>query len=81
MPTYRYEVLGSATQDQTWVVTGFSKTENQGDFALVPDMALRDAFFQLTQGKAVYGKPGIGCSGPYRIHRLIIEEVPHGKAN
>ena len=71
---YSYQVSGTASQGQTWEATGTAETENLGDFMLVPEMAMRDAFMQMTQGKAVYGKPGVGCSGPYRITRLVIEE-------
>ena len=70
-----YAVSGSAVDGQTWEAIGKVVTEKSGDFALVPDMAMRAAFLQLTQGKAIYGKPGIGCRGPYHITRLIVEEV------
>jgi hypothetical protein len=71
---YSWQVCGTASQGQTWEATGTAETEKLGDFMMVPDRAMRDAFTQLTQGKAVYGKPGVGCSGPYRVTRLLIEE-------
>jgi len=74
MIKFAYEVSGCAADDQTWTVRG-TTTANRGDFALVPNVAMRETFAQLTNGKAIYGKPGIGCKGPYRINRLLIEEV------
>jgi len=31
----------------------------------------------LTSGKAVFGSPGIGCQGPYKMRSLLIETT-HG---
>ena len=74
MIKYTFEVSGYAADNQTWTITG-ETTGNRGDFPLIPSIAMREAFAQLTNGKAVYGKPGIGCNGPYRISRMLIEEV------
>jgi hypothetical protein len=41
------------------------------------DYAMNQTFSQLTNGKAVYGKPGIGCHGPYDIHSVLIEQEKH----
>ena len=41
------------------------------------DAAMRDSFQQITQGKAVFGNPGVGCRGPYKINRFLIESVTH----
>ena len=72
---YKYEIHGSAAHGQTWGVTGVVETQEQGDFMLTPNLAMRDAFGQLTQGKAVYGHPGVGCVGPYRVTRMVIEKL------
>jgi hypothetical protein len=37
--------------------------------------AMEETFRQLTNGRAVYGEPGVGCRGPYGIRSLLIEEV------
>lgn len=77
MPLYKYEVRGEGRAiagPNTWLVSGHVTTERQGDFALVPDQAMHAAFTALTEGRAVYGHPGAGCRGPYRIKRLLIEE-------
>lgn len=72
---YAYTVSGRAANDQTWEVSGEVSTDNPGAFKLMIDAALRASFETLTQGKAVHGKPGVGCSGPYQITALTIKEV------
>jgi hypothetical protein len=77
VPLYRYEMHGRAAHDQTWVVTGEVETRNAGEFLKAPQAALADAFVQLTNGNAIFGLPGVGCVGPYRIVKLTIEELHH----
>jgi hypothetical protein len=36
---------------------------------------MSEIFQQLTEGKAVYGQPGVGCKGPYTIKKIVIEEA------
>ena len=71
---YSYEIKGKAANGQTWTVNGYLNTIKQGDFYLAPHMAIKDAFEKLTDGKAVYGQPGVGCNGPYEFTRLLIEK-------
>jgi hypothetical protein len=76
---FNYTVVGGAAHDnviggQTWTVEGVLEA-TMGDFMDLSERAMRAAFEQLTQGKAVYGKPGVGCRGPYRIILLKIEEA------
>lgn len=75
MPKYRYEMHGAAAEHQTWSCNGDVEVANYGAFLDVPGLATKDAFEQLTQGKAIFGLPGVGCKGPYRITKLTIEEV------
>jgi len=70
---YNYSLEGTAADGQTWFASGVVTTELEGDFPNALEDAQRKAFHQLTQGKAVYGKPGVGCRGPYRITKLIVE--------
>jgi hypothetical protein len=73
---YHYLVEGTAAATgQTWAASGIVATEQAGDFALVPTHALREAFEQLTSGKAIFGFPGVSCIGPYAITRLLVEKV------
>jgi hypothetical protein len=75
MITYTYTVAGTAADEQTWEITG-SIEATQGNFPLVFNHAMKETFTGLTNGKAIYGNPGIGCSGPYEIVRLVIEAQP-----
>jgi hypothetical protein len=74
---YQYHLEGGAAGEQTWSASGIIQIEKAGDFAEVPDRAIRETFLKLTTGKAVYGRPGVGCKGPYSIKRLVIEEESH----
>lgn len=72
MITYTYTIEGRAADDQTWTVVGAVETEREGDFMNAVNIAMREGFMELTRGKAVYGRPGEGCRGPYQISRLEI---------
>jgi hypothetical protein len=73
---YRYEIDGTGANDQTWACTGHVTIDRPAEFAGVPDIAMRSAFMELTEGKAVYGEPGKGCVGPYEVTRMLIERMP-----
>jgi hypothetical protein len=66
---WRYEVEGSAADDQTFTVTGEVHCEFHETFEKV----MRECFQKLTRGEAVYGHPGVGCSGPYGVNKVVIE--------
>ena len=72
-----YTISGSAADGQTWETKGDVEVPAE-HFPEVANIALAETFATLTQGKAVYGKPGVGCNGPYRIRRMVIEE-PFGE--
>jgi hypothetical protein len=69
---YSYTVRGRAAGGQTWTVSAAVTTAQEGDFPHAMLEALRETFHLLTQGKAVYGQPGVGCHGPYTIDRFEI---------
>lgn len=71
--SWNYEVKGSGADGQTWEITGNVVC----DFINIHPTVMRDTFGKLTEGKAVFGKPGVGCEGPYDIHRVLIEQVRH----
>ena len=75
MMQYRYSVAGRAAGEQTWEAKGVVEIDRPGDFPDVMQQAMTDSYRQLTQGKAIYGKPGLGCNGPYTITRMLIEEM------
>lgn len=61
-----FRISGTAADGQTW------KTEGTvlGDFPACLNRAMHAAFEQLTGGKAVFGHPGLGCRGPYKISKF-----------
>lgn len=75
MITYRFTMDGTAADGQTWRTNGEVSAEQAGDFPLLLEQAQRDSFMQLTRGKAVFGKPGVGCRGPYSIKKFLFELV------
>ncbi len=68
---YQFTIIGTAANGQTWRTTGKVSCEFNACF----DTAMRASFEQLTGGKAVFGKPGVGCSGPYDITSILIQQV------
>lgn len=68
----KYTVEGTAADGQKWKAEG--EVADRLDWVLLADEALRAAFQQVTGGKAVFGKPGIGCRGPYKITRVEVKE-------
>lgn len=68
---YQFTIKGTAANGQTWTASGSVHTDN--GLMKAADMALGQAFRQLTQGKAVYGKPGVGCRGPYQVDAFLLE--------
>lgn len=70
--SYRYSVIGSGAEGATFETSGTVMCELIEAFPL----AMQETFRQLTNGRAVYGNPGIGCRGPYDIHRVTIDQVP-----
>lgn len=73
--TYHYVVDGTDATGQKWQVTGYVDTFPGGVFRKVPEVAEAEMFVQLTQGKAVFGHPGLMCKGPYRVRKFVIEEL------
>lgn len=68
---YNYEISGTDANGNEWATTGVVNCE----FVDVFRSATGDAFFKLTRGKAVYGKPGVGCRGPYQVHLVRLTEA------
>jgi len=73
MITFTYTLEGMARNDQTWSVSGEITVDREGEFSRAMLEAQADAFRKLTGGRAVYGRPGETCAGPYRFSRLVIE--------
>lgn len=74
MIRYRYSVSGEAARGQTWSVAGIIEREQAGMFGALPELVMRETFLKLTEGQAVFGHPGLGCIGPYRVTDFTIQE-------
>jgi len=74
MITYGYEVGGTAAGGQTWTVRGSVTVASAGMFHQALELIQGEAFQKLANGKAVFGNPGIGCRGPYRYTRFVVQE-------
>ena len=68
---FRFVVEGSARDGQTWSVSG---DINAASAVRAFEQVASKAFRELTEGRAVYGKPGT-CQGPYDITLMKIERV------
>ena len=68
--TYTFVIEGLSDSDkQVWQTKGKVHCE----FRESLDVAMKQSFYQLTTGKAVYGNPGAGgCRGPYTVTMLSI---------
>jgi hypothetical protein len=63
---WSYEVQGTAADGQTWTIDGAVIC----DFTVLQGEVGIDVFEKLTQGKAVFGYPGLGCRGPYKVTKM-----------
>jgi len=73
---YRYTINGTGAGGTTWRTEGQVEIDKAGLFGNVPHEAMMASFNQLTQGKAIYGNPGVGCRGPYDVTSMLIEKLP-----
>ena len=71
---WKYEVTGNAAGGQSWNTSGTVESEA----AEVWSRVLIQTFHALTHGKAIYGKPGLGCKGPYDIKTVRVEQIDGG---
>lgn len=73
LETFRFKFEGLTAGGNPWHTEG----KIDGDMAnpLIFRTAMGASFQQLTSGRAVFGKPGLGCQGPYKITRFTLEKV------
>ena len=69
---YDYEIQGTGANGQTWVAAGVVECEWPDVFQQIMMLT----FETLTKGKAQYGHPGVGCSGPYDVTGMKVEQQP-----
>jgi hypothetical protein len=68
---WTYEVKGTTGDGVSWQHSGSLEAKQQEIYERV----MVASFHALTTGKAVYGRPGLGCKGPYDITFLKLEAV------
>lgn len=70
--TYKYKVEGLTGSGNTWATEGTV----DGDIALAESfhkLVMRDSFEKLVTGRAIFGRPGAGCLGPYKVLKYTVE--------
>ena len=70
---WKWTVEGAAADDQAFICSGDLTADIAVDGAKFIESALRGTFAQLTHSKAVFGRPGVGCRGPYTTTRVVFE--------
>lgn len=76
MARFSYEIKGQDVNGVDWAYEGTADVPVFEGFPGVAMQATQNVFKQLTEGKAVFGKPGVGCKGPYKItefHAKLLE--------
>jgi hypothetical protein len=71
---FKFVVKGTGARGQTWEARGEIESPIH-DVSHTFNIAMADAFRQLTQGKAVYGNPGVGCAGPYEVTSFHMDKA------
>ena len=70
MKKYNYHVNGKTAEGVGWTCIGQMEVE----FADLFNRVMVQTFADLTEGKAIFGRPGQGgCKGPYEVDRVILE--------
>jgi len=71
MKVYSFTIDIADASGQVWETHGSAKCELNDAF----NVAMKEAFFQMTSGRATYGHPGKGgCHGPYDVRRIVIQQ-------
>lgn len=69
---WKFTFEGTDSVGESWR-TECEVAAERGDLEGAFINARHKSFRELTQGAAVYGKPGVGCKGPYRIQKVTME--------
>lgn len=70
---FKYTIKGTGAGAATFTTEG-EVDSPVNDLFHAFNLAMRDSFLALTEGKAVYGNPGEGCRGPYEIASFLLEK-------
>jgi hypothetical protein len=68
---YKYQVQVRDGNNSKVTLDGVVECE----FVNVFDRVISETFGILTHGEALYGHPGHGCVGPYKVIRVLITSV------
>jgi hypothetical protein len=68
---WNYEVKGTMADGVSWHTSGSLEAKQ----VEIYERVMVASFHALTTGKAVFGRPGIGCKGPYEITSVKMEVV------
>lgn len=66
-----FTIDGTAADGQTWTAKG----RISSDYPQCFQDAMAQSFQQITEGTAVFGQPGVGCRGPYKMKRFLLVTV------
>lgn len=69
--TFSYEVKGTTAEGVAWQTAGTVVCELPEVWVAV----INHTFLDLTRGKAVFGRPGLGCKGPYEVHEVTVKRI------
>lgn len=72
---YKFRVNGIMANGVAWSSTG----EVECSFPDLFTTVVERTFDDLTNGRAVFGQPGVGCRGPYDISEIHMERLPWNK--
>jgi hypothetical protein len=79
MTTFIWGMTGLDGGGNRWDTGGSLQVSETMTFADVATEAQRQSFLQLTNGKATYGNPGVGCKGPYKTTSMTITRLDPSK--
>jgi hypothetical protein len=68
---WKFEVGGTAADGVAWHTSGTC----EATVTELWDRVMAHSFHALTSGKAIYGKPGLACKGPYEIKKVVVEQI------
>jgi len=75
--TYRWNISGVDANLNAYHTSGVANHDTDRHLLEVMAQALQESFEQLTEGRAQFGKPGVGCKGPYTIIAMTFVSTEH----
>jgi hypothetical protein len=70
---WQWRIEGKTASGDPYTTSGEAELPSPGEFHTLLEAAMLGSFAQLTGGKAVFGSPGVGCKGPYKVTKIVIE--------